>query len=38
MMNWMKETVAGVINEWPAFLFCVAVLNAIVYFGIRSLN
>lgn len=38
MISWMKETLAGVINEWPAFLFCVAILNAIVYFGFRTIN
>ena len=38
MTNWIKETFAGIVNEWPAFLFCLAVVNAIVYVGIRSLN
>jgi hypothetical protein len=38
MINWMKETLAGVIAEWPAFLFCVAVLNAVMYFGLRTIN
>lgn len=38
MINWIKESIAQVINEWPAFLFCVAVINAILYFGIRTIN
>ena len=38
MIEQLKQSTKQVIEEWPAFLFCVAVLFGIMYFGFRTLN
>ena len=38
MIKRMKELAADLWHEKEAYLFCVAILNAIIYFGFKTLN
>lgn len=35
-MNKIREIRDELKTEWPALLFCLAIVNAIVYFGFRN--
>lgn len=37
-MRWLKELAADIWYEKEAFIFCVLILDAIIYFGFKTLN